>query len=864
MDGSAMRMNLVSKSTSDEWIATIVSMGFEIAAARLAIQNTNWRGVDAAVDYLLSNPVMTQPEIIRSDTSVSSNIYSQPPIATWTPATSSTIPQNQPLTSATQTSEPSQTISASQTFTTAHDAQAAREREQRLEALRIAKQQDELRKQRARQAFEEDRQSRGGSVPKTAPIDEAELQRRRVEELRKEKAQKEIEKKRLLEEVEKEKQERAKQRQATTSTPVEQVPLPNPKVMASFSNINLRLLDGTLMQKRFEPSAPLSEVRQWMIREAKAAADNRILSNLIKTPESQPFQGGIRRVQEEEEDHAVRETIASAQQVYRQQTLALVEEARKLRESTRNEDDSSNSLFGVKWDDVVLATPFPRTILDSSPSDLSKSLEQLSLVGNVSLVVLKRNQEPSQAVESSPAPLPTPTPTHPQERSRPGLRLLDRLERTPNESTVIASETDIAPMVDIEPPRPTEVQKDPEERLRFLKAVEARQQTQNTVETPKTEAPQPQPQAVSPQPVSPTITRDEEKRKRSEMALARRLGLGPQTGEPVVREDVLHTQQQQQHSPVHTQHASQSSPRPSSSPTPQPQPSGSKNVPLSHLKPEVAQNLAQLREKQKEKEMALALERHRMENEKREHSRDAEERSLLHASTPAHQPVVTTPEDASVASLRIRLPDGSVVRQTYPKTTSLRVVLGDVATNHLPFLQDVTYVLFLPCPPHVFTETELDQLTLSACDLVPRGVLCIQRSDQQGVLHHNQSLQRPTRWYPISSEDDGSDDDDDDAENPHGYIDPDSMSYDQLLELQNRIGHVARETPAHVLRGLQHAVLNNEDCKLLEKENCVVCMCGFAAGESMTTLRCSHKFHSDCISKWLRASKECCVCREPV
>ena len=46
-----------------------------------------------------------------------------------------------------------------------------------------------------------------------------------------------------------------------------------------------------------------------------------------------------------------------------------------------------------------------------------------------------------------------------------------------------------------------------------------------------------------------------------------------------------------------------------------------------------------------------------------------------------------------------------------------------------------------------------------------------------------------------------------------------------------------------------------------EEEECAVCLEGYAAGDTVRTLPCSHGFHGHCILRWLAASRLCPLCR---
>lgn len=45
-------------------------------------------------------------------------------------------------------------------------------------------------------------------------------------------------------------------------------------------------------------------------------------------------------------------------------------------------------------------------------------------------------------------------------------------------------------------------------------------------------------------------------------------------------------------------------------------------------------------------------------------------------------------------------------------------------------------------------------------------------------------------------------------------------------------------------------------------KKCVVCYCEFESGEQVRSLACWHRFHMQCIDKWLGNHSTCPVCKE--
>jgi hypothetical protein len=46
-----------------------------------------------------------------------------------------------------------------------------------------------------------------------------------------------------------------------------------------------------------------------------------------------------------------------------------------------------------------------------------------------------------------------------------------------------------------------------------------------------------------------------------------------------------------------------------------------------------------------------------------------------------------------------------------------------------------------------------------------------------------------------------------------------------------------------------------------ENSDCIVCLNSFQSGDLVTTLPCSHVYHSKCIKDWLKTNPTCPVCK---
>ncbi|PRP78533.1 hypothetical protein PROFUN_13590 [Planoprotostelium fungivorum] len=88
--------------------------------------------------------------------------------------------------------------------------------------------------------------------------------------------------------------------------------------------------------------------------------------------------------------------------------------------------------------------------------------------------------------------------------------------------------------------------------------------------------------------------------------------------------------------------------------------------------------------------------------------------------------------------------------------------------------------------------------------------------------------------------------------------DVDNMTYEQLLELGERLGQVSRGASREDINSLptiQHT---------LETQNCSVCLDDIHAGEKVKILPCLHRYHDNCIDSWLKMSRKCPVCHKEI
>ncbi|XP_050237127.1 E3 ubiquitin-protein ligase MBR2-like [Mercurialis annua] len=102
-------------------------------------------------------------------------------------------------------------------------------------------------------------------------------------------------------------------------------------------------------------------------------------------------------------------------------------------------------------------------------------------------------------------------------------------------------------------------------------------------------------------------------------------------------------------------------------------------------------------------------------------------------------------------------------------------------------------------------------------------------------------------------------------------LDIDHMSYEQLLELGERMGYVStglkEDEIGRCVGKLKHSIVNDLSSRLpviLDKK-CTVCQEEYESDDELGKLECGHGFHIQCIKQWLAHKNICPVCKtEPV
>ncbi|XP_065866714.1 E3 ubiquitin-protein ligase BIG BROTHER-like [Euphorbia lathyris] len=92
-------------------------------------------------------------------------------------------------------------------------------------------------------------------------------------------------------------------------------------------------------------------------------------------------------------------------------------------------------------------------------------------------------------------------------------------------------------------------------------------------------------------------------------------------------------------------------------------------------------------------------------------------------------------------------------------------------------------------------------------------------------------------------------------------VDPDNMSYEELLELGEAVGTQSRGLSQELISMLP---VSKYKCSLFKRksrcERCVICQMEYKRGDRRMTLPCKHAYHVGCGTRWLTINKACPIC----
>ncbi|XP_026455179.1 E3 ubiquitin ligase BIG BROTHER-related-like isoform X3 [Papaver somniferum] len=105
----------------------------------------------------------------------------------------------------------------------------------------------------------------------------------------------------------------------------------------------------------------------------------------------------------------------------------------------------------------------------------------------------------------------------------------------------------------------------------------------------------------------------------------------------------------------------------------------------------------------------------------------------------------------------------------------------------------------------------------------------------------------------------------DDEDMEEDEIDPDELSYEDLIALGEFVGTENKGLSTDKIK----SCITPYACKsLLEGkygvDQCVICQTEYEEEEQVMTLPCDHMYHSECITTWLQIKKVCAICNTEI
>ncbi|CAO2594493.1 E3 ubiquitin-protein ligase RNF165 [Lemmus lemmus] len=109
--------------------------------------------------------------------------------------------------------------------------------------------------------------------------------------------------------------------------------------------------------------------------------------------------------------------------------------------------------------------------------------------------------------------------------------------------------------------------------------------------------------------------------------------------------------------------------------------------------------------------------------------------------------------------------------------------------------------------------------------------------------------------------------------NPSRHTSAVRESYEELLQLEDRLGNVTRGAVQNTIERFtfphKYKKRRPQDSKGKKDEGeesdtdekCTICLSMLEDGEDVRRLPCMHLFHQLCVDQWLAMSKKCPICR---
>ena len=93
------------------------------------------------------------------------------------------------------------------------------------------------------------------------------------------------------------------------------------------------------------------------------------------------------------------------------------------------------------------------------------------------------------------------------------------------------------------------------------------------------------------------------------------------------------------------------------------------------------------------------------------------------------------------------------------------------------------------------------------------------------------------------------------------YPNVDNMSYEELLDLEERMGKVSKGLSEEKIQKLKKEKYVKGK---FSEDKCIICQYEYKIDEQLIILPCKHNFHLECIIEWLKKEKTCPFCKSEI
>ncbi|ERN13429.1 E3 ubiquitin ligase BIG BROTHER-related isoform X1 [Amborella trichopoda] len=156
-------------------------------------------------------------------------------------------------------------------------------------------------------------------------------------------------------------------------------------------------------------------------------------------------------------------------------------------------------------------------------------------------------------------------------------------------------------------------------------------------------------------------------------------------------------------------------------------------------------------------------------------------------------------------------------------------------------------------------ENEIDPSAFDSDEAYARA---LQDVEEREMAIHLMALTGINGW--AGEEEDHEEEEDSNSQDTWQEVDPDDLSYEELIALGEVVGTETRGLSADMIASLPSSKYKAQSTAEGAIEQCVICRVDYEEGDDLTDLLCKHRYHSECINNWLKINKVCPLCSTEV